>query len=137
MNKDEVIDLIKDAGYGVLATTEGNQPKARPMMPYLTETGELLIAVLAHSRTIGQIKANPKVEMCFIDRKMNFARVSGTGKVSSDIEKKELVWNHIPMLRQYFSSPADATYVLIEISTTTAEAMTPQQKTPDILSLKG
>ena len=136
MTKQEVIDLIKDAGYGVMSTVEDGQPKARPMMPYLDEDGNFLLAVLGHSRTIGQIKVNPKVEFCFIDRKMSFARISGLAKVSTDLEKKERVWNYIPMLRQYFSGPEDANYVLIEIDTTKVEAMTPHQKKPDILSLK-
>jgi general stress protein 26 len=136
MTKQEVIDLIKDAGYGVLCTTEADQPKARPMMPYLDEDGNLLLAVLSHSRTIGQVKTNPKIEFCFIDRKMSFARISGLAKVSNDLEKKEKVWNYIPMLRQYFSGPEDTKFVLLEIETTHVEAMTPHQKAPDVLSLK-
>lgn len=136
MTKQEAIDLIKDAGYGVMATTEGDQPKARPMMPFLDEDGSLLLAVLGHSRCIGQVKANPKVEFCFIDRKMSFARLSGLARVSSDMEKKERVWNYIPMLRQYFSGPEDPNFVLLDIETTQVEAMTPHQKSPDIISLK-
>ena len=136
MTKQEVIDLIKDAGYGVMATTLGDQPKARPMMPYLNEDGNFLLAVLGNSQTIDQIKINPKVEFCFIDRKMSFARISGLAKVSTDAGKKELVWNYIPMLRQYFSGPEDSNFVLIEIDTNRVEAMTPHQKKPDLLSLK-
>lgn len=136
MNKQEAIDLIKDAGYGVLATTENDQPRARPMMPLLDEDGNFLLAVLGHSRTISQVKANPKVEMCFIDRKMSFARVTGLGKISTDAEKKEQVWNYIPMLRQYFSGPEDPNFILIEIDTQSVEATTPYQKQPDVLSFK-
>ncbi|MCR4336236.1 MAG: pyridoxamine 5'-phosphate oxidase family protein [Candidatus Omnitrophica bacterium] len=136
VRKNWIIDLIKDAGYGCLATIENDQPHVRPMMPYLSDEGQLLLAVLSHSRTIEQIKKNPKVEMCFIDRKMSFCRVSGNGKVSDDFEKKEIVWENIPMLRNYFSGPADQNYVLIEIDTSTMETMTPTQKSPDVASFK-
>ena len=136
MTKEEVIDLIKDAGYGVLASVSGNMPKARPMMPYLAEDGNLLLAVLNHSRIIAQIQENPLVEMCFIDRKMCFVRIAGNASLSQDMEKKQLVWNNIPMLRQYFGGPQDPNFVLIEIETGTIEAMTPQQRKPDILTLK-
>ena len=136
MTKEEVIDLIKDAGFGVLASISNNQPKARPMMPYLTEEGDLLLAVLSHSRTINDIKENPRVEICYIDRKMCFARISGKAKVSQETEKKLMVWNNIPMLRQYFGSPQDPNFVLIEIETDSVEAMTPQQQKPDVLVLK-
>ena len=136
MTKDQVIDLIKDAGFGFLATTEGKQPKVRPMMPYLTDEGDLLLALLEQSRTIPQIKENPLVEICYVDRKMSYCRISGVAKISDDLEKKEVVWNSIPMLRQYFSGPQDSKFVLLEINTKTVEAMSPTQRTPDILTLK-
>lgn len=136
MNKDQVIDLIKDAGFGFLATTEGKQPKVRPMMPYLTDEGDLLLALLENSRTIPQIKENPLVEICYVDRKMSYCRIAGIAKISGDLEKKETVWNNIPMLRQYFSGPQDQKFILLEINTKTVEAMTPTQRTPDILTLK-
>ena len=135
MTKDDLFDLIKDAGYCVLATTDGDQPRARPMMPYLSENGQLLLACISTCRTISQIQVNPKVEMCYIDRKMGFARVSGLAKVSPDPDKKELVWEQIPMLRQYFSGPADPNYVLLEIAVTGVEVMTPQQREPEIVLL--
>lgn len=136
MNKEEAIDLIKDAGFGFLATVEGKQPRVRPMMPYLSEDGNLLLALLSSSRTIPQIKENPWVEICFVDRKMAFCRISGKAKISEDLEKKTTVWNYVPMLRQYFSGPEDAKFILVEIETTAAEAMTPHQKAPDSISLK-
>ena len=135
MNKDEVIDLIKDAGFGFLATLEGKQPCVRPMMPYLTDEGDLLLALLSHSRTIPQIQQNPMVEICYVDRKMQFCRIKGKAKICEEIEKKELVWGAVPMLRQYFTGPEDINYKLVEITTETVEAMTPQQKTPDTLNL--
>ena len=136
MTKDEAIDLIKDAGFGFLATTQGKQPRVRPMMPYLTDDGDLLLALLPQSRTIQQIKENPLVEICYVDRKMCYCRVSGKATVNDDPEKKEAVWNNVPMLRQYFSGPQDPQFVLIEINTETAEVMSPTQKAPDFLSLK-
>ena len=136
MTKQDVIDLIKDTQYGSLATVDGNVPKVRPMMPYLDDNGNLLVAILSHSRTIKQIQKNPAVEMCYIDRKMWFARVSGKAKISQDPDKKQQAWENIPMLRQYFSGPADPNFVLLEIETDTVEAMTPHQKAPDVLKLR-
>lgn len=136
MTKQDVIDLIKDTGYGCFATTEGNQPRVRPMLPYLTDEGNLLLAVLSRSRTIEQIKKNPLVEMCYIDRKMWYARLTGKAKVSTDMEKKELTWNNIPMLRQYFSGPSDPNFVLLEVETVHVEAMTPHQTEPITISFK-
>ena len=115
MTKDEAIDIVRDAGFGFFATVEGDQPRVRPMMPYLSDDGELLLALLGRSRTITQIKANPNVEVCFVDRKMWYCRVTGIAQISEDIAKKELVFENVPMLRQYFAGPEDANFHLAVI----------------------
>jgi general stress protein 26 len=136
MTDEEAIDLIKDAGFGLLATTEGKQPRVRPMMPFLTDEGELLVALLGRSRTIPQIKENPQVEVCFVDRKMWYCRVTGKAKISDDKAKKQVLWDAIPMLKQYFGGVQDQNFVLLEIDVQSAEAMTPHQKQPEKVSLK-
>jgi uncharacterized pyridoxamine 5'-phosphate oxidase family protein len=103
------------------------------MMPYLTEENELLLALLGRSRTIDQIRGNPKVEFCFVDRKMSYCRIAGRAVISTDIEKKLLVFNGIPMLRQYFSQPEDPNFTLVTITIERIEAMTPHQKEPDAI----
>ena len=137
MQKEEVIDLIRDAGFGLLATIEGGkQPRVRPMMPYLTEDNRLLVALLGRSRSIVQIKQNPQVEVCFVDRKMWYARVKGKAKVSASPDDKGILWDNIPMLRQYFGSIDDPNFYLLEIEIQEVEAMTPHQKLPEIITLK-
>ncbi|MFH1360796.1 MAG: pyridoxamine 5'-phosphate oxidase family protein [Candidatus Omnitrophota bacterium] len=130
MTKQNVIDLVKDAGYGFLATDEGNQPRVRPVGPYLSEDGELLIAILSHSRSIQQIQKNPMVELCFVDRKMAFCRITGQAKISQDAGKRETVWNHVPQLKQYASGPQDKIFTLVEVNISAAESMSPSDKTP-------
>jgi len=135
MNKEEVIDLIRDAGFCLLATVEDGRPKVRPMMPYLTDDNQLLLALLGRSRTIKQVKNNPKVELCFVDRKMWYCRIAGTASISDDKEKKEILWSNIPMLKQYFGSPEDANFVLVLIEINEVETMTPHQKEPEMVTL--
>ena len=135
MNKEEVIDLIRDAGFCLLATAEDNQPRVRPMMPYLTDDNQLLLALLGRSRTIQHVKNNPKVELCFVDRKMWYCRISGTATISDDMEKKEILWNNIPMLKQYFGGVADSNFVLVLIDINEVEAMTPHQKEPEMINI--
>ncbi|MBN1870064.1 MAG: pyridoxamine 5'-phosphate oxidase family protein [Candidatus Omnitrophica bacterium] len=131
MTKEEVVDLIRDAGFCFLATTEGKQPRVRPMMPYLSDENQLLIALLQRSRTIPQAKANPQVELCFVDRKMWYCRIAGTATISDDIDKKEILWNNIPMLKQYFGGPQDKNFILMVVDINEVEAMTPHQKEPE------
>lgn len=136
MTKEEVVDLINDAGYCVLATVDDLKPKVRPMMPYLTDDGNFLLAVLSNCRTILQIGKNENVEMCFIDRKMRFARISGKANISNNLEKKLIVWENIPMLRQYFTGSDDKNLILIEIVPDKIEVRTPQNKEAEIIVFK-
>jgi len=135
MTKEEALDIISDAGFGFLATIDGNKPRVRPMMPYLTEEGDLLLALLGRSRTIPQIKANSNVEVCFVDRKMWYCRVSGVATISDDISKKQTVFDNVPMLRQYFAGAEDPNFYLAVIKITAVEAMTPHSRVPEEVSL--
>ena len=135
LTKEQAIDIIRDAGFGFFATAESSQPRVRPMMPYLTEEGELLLAMLGRSRTIAQIKANPHVEICFVDRKMWYCRVTGTAVISNDLSKKQIVFENVPMLRQYFAGPEDVNFHLAVITITALEAMTPHSRLPENIIL--
>jgi len=135
MTKEEALDIIADAGFGFLGTVEGNKPKVRPMMPYLTEDGQLLLALLGRSRTISQIKANPNVEICFVDRKMWYCRVTGEATMTDDVSKKQIVFENVPMLRQYFAGPEDPNFNLAIIEIKSVEAMTPHSRLPEEISL--
>ena len=136
MTKEEVVDLIRDAGFGFLATTEGDHPRVRPMMPYLTDDGKVLIALLPRSRSLSQIKKNPLVELCFVDRKMWYCRITGKASIKEDLSVKETLWTHIPMLKQYFGGVNDPNFQAVQIEIQDAEAMTPHQKSPEKINLK-
>ena len=136
MTKQEVIDLIRDAGFGYLATLEGKQPRVRPMMPYFTDEGLFLIALLGRSRSIKQIENHPQVEICFVDRKMWYCRIAGLAKISNNREHKEILWNNIPMLRQYFGGIDDPNFHMAEMTVKEVEAMTPHQKTPEFIDIR-
>ncbi len=135
LTKEEAIDIVRDAGFGFFATAEGSQPHVRPMMPYLTDDGELLLALLGRSRTIADIKGNSNVEICFVDRKMWYCRVTGLAQMSDDLSKKEIVFENVPMLRQYFAGPDDPNYHLAVVKITSMEAMTPHSRLPEQISL--
>ena len=136
MTSDEVIDLIRDAGFCLFATTEGNQPRVRPMMPYLSDDNtQLYVALLGRSRTIAQVKENPHVEICFVDRKMWYCRITGDAKVSENAEKKQVLWDNIPMLKQYFGGIDDENFILLEVDIKDVEAMTPHGQVPEHIAL--
>lgn len=129
MTKDEAIDLIKDAGFGFLATAENDQPRIRPIGPYVDSDGKVFIALFSHRRSISQIKNNPKVEMCFVDRKMSYCRIAGKAKVTNNDENKKIMWDNSPMLKQYFNGPEDPNFSLAEVEILQAETMAASDQT--------
>jgi len=113
MSKDVVKQMVLDAGMGYLATSDGDQPRVRAMMPVLRGDGTLLAATFPGTPKIGQIKKNPKFEMCFVDRKLSHCRFEGKAAISDDKALKEELWNKQMMLRQFFSGPQDPAFVLL------------------------
>jgi len=116
MSMDAIRQMILDAGMGYLATCDADQPRVRAMMPVLGDDGKLLAATFPSAKKIGQIAKNPKVEICFVDRKLSHCRIEGKAAVSQDQALKEELWNKQMMLRQFFSGPQDPAYVLIVIA---------------------
>lgn len=118
MSLEIVKQMVLDAGMGYLATCDGDQPRVRTMMPIIRDDGKLLMATFLGTKKIGQIQKNPKVEICFVDRKLSHCRIEGKAVVSTDMALKEELWNKQMMLRQFFSGPGDANFVLIVLAPT-------------------
>jgi len=118
MSLDVVKQMVLDAGVGYLATCDGDQPRVRAMMPILRDDGTLLAATFPNTKKVGQITKNPKVEICFVDRKLSHCRIEGEAVISQDKALKEELWNKQMMLRQFFSGSDDPKFVLILIKPT-------------------
>ena len=116
MSLDIIKQMILDAGMGYLATSEGDQPRVRAMMPILRDDGKLLMATFPQTKKIGQIAKNPKVEICFVDRKLSHCRIEGKAIMSQDKKLKEELWNKQMMLRQFFQGIDDPNFVLIVLT---------------------
>ncbi len=55
--------------------------------------------------------------------------------ISSDLDKKQIVFENVPMLRQYFAGPQDPNYHLAVIEVKSLEAMTPHSRLPEQIPL--
>ncbi|MCP4175868.1 MAG: pyridoxamine 5'-phosphate oxidase family protein [Fuerstiella sp.] len=87
-----------------LASMDGDQPRLRPVSPVRTAGFTVYVANLrAYHKTI-EIAANPKVELCYLDKTHNQLRITGTAVLVEDRQVLEEIWNENPLLRQYLGS---------------------------------
>jgi len=105
---NRLVELAQAAMAGdrfpTLATTDGNQPRARPVSPVRTEGFTVYVANLRGYAKTREIAANPRVELCYLDPNHDQVRLTGTAEVVRDHALLERIWGENPLLRQYLGS---------------------------------
>src|SRR5580765_1227340 len=76
-----------------LATIDGDQPRVRPVSPVKTDGFIVYVANLRFYHKTGEIAANPKVELCYMDAGHNQVRLTGEAEVVTERALLEEIWN--------------------------------------------
>src|SRR5436309_11632459 len=76
-----------------LATIDGDQPRVRPVSPVRTDGFTVYVANLRLYHKTGEIAANPKVELCYMDAGHNQVRLTGVAEIVTDRPLLEQIWN--------------------------------------------
>src|SRR3954464_15981461 len=104
ISPDELLDLalgvIRADRFPHLATLDGEQPRVRPVSPVRTDGFVVYVANLRFYRRTGEIAANPKVELCYLDDEHNQLGVTGEADVVTDRPLLQEIWGHAPLKRQ-------------------------------------
>jgi len=87
-----------------LATIDGDQPRLRPVSPVRTDGFTVYVANLRQYHKTGEIAANPKVELCYVDAGHNQVRLTGVAEVVTDRALLQEIWDANPLLRQYLGT---------------------------------
>ena len=100
-----------------LATVEADQPRLRPVS--LIRLGDrLFFATGVGDAKVGQIKRNPKIEFCLLLEKgesKGTVRAECLANLVADKGVKSEVYNKVPFMKEFWSSPEDKRYALIEL----------------------
>lgn len=94
----KVIDYLKNAKVFYAATTDGEQPHVRPIGFVMDYEGQLAFYTDTRKKMFEQMKANPKMEFCALDGKMNTLRLTGEAKFITTPESKKAALEAMPML---------------------------------------
>ncbi len=98
------LGVIAHDRFPYLATMDGDQPRLRPVSPVRTERFTVYVANLKQYHKTGEIEANPKVELCYLDQGHNQVRITGIAEIVTDRMLLEDIWNENPLLRQYLGN---------------------------------
>ena len=98
------LEVIKADRFPQLATIDGDQPCVRPVSPVRTDGFTVYIANLRSYHKTGEIAANPKVELCYLDDHHNQVRLTGVAEIIHDRALLQDIWEANPLMRQYLGS---------------------------------
>ena len=119
INPDQLEDLalavVKADRSPQLATTDGDQPRVRPISPVKVDGFTIYVANLRRYGKTAEIAANPRVEMVFLDDHHNQVRITGVAAVVDDRAIHQKIWDSNPLLRNYLGSIDNPELVLYRI----------------------
>lgn len=115
MSLDDVKALMKEAGWGTLATTDGRTVGVRPMGGWAWVGKELWCATGKPSDKVSQLERVPHAEYCFVETSGRHVRISGQCTVSTEAADKTKLYELVPALREHVSDPASPEYAVIRM----------------------
>ena len=95
----------------------------REAIDYIKETLEeqgftVWVANLRSYHTTGEIAANPKVELCYLDADHHQVRITGIAAIEADRELLAAIWEKNPLLRSYLGTPDNPELIVYRIDPT-------------------
>ena len=105
-----------------LATTESDQPRVRVINMWFANDDGFTFCGLAPKNLWKQIKANPKVEICFFNnapalKDVKALRVTGKAEFVEDRDLKVRLLNERPFYRNFGTgAPDDPTYPVVRVA---------------------
>jgi len=116
MNIEQVKQFIKQLGWGMLATTDGQKVGVRPMGGLAWRDNELLCATFDSSDKVAQLRKVPSAEYCFCDSTGRHVRIAGPCTISTDNAEKLWLYEAVPALKDHISDPSSPDYVIIKMT---------------------
>ena len=80
-----------------------------------TDGFTVYVANLRNYHKTGEIAANPKVELCYLDPEHNQVRITGSAEIVTDRALLDDIWEHNPLLRSYLGTPDNPALIIYRI----------------------
>ena len=95
---------IQRAKFPVLATCEGDQPRARPVSPVKVDGFTIYVANLRRYGKTRELAANSKAELCYMDDEHNQVRITARAEIVTERALLQAIWDGNALLRAYLGS---------------------------------
>ena len=99
----KVYEFLKEAGTFFLATTDGNQPKLRPLGLVFEEDGKVLFGIGNFKNVYKQLVANPLTEIVACKPDGHWLRYTGKAVFETDPKYTEKAFETMPQLRAIYT----------------------------------
>ena len=94
-DEQKIVSLMKENSlHAYLATSDGDQPRVRPVSPIVEDNMAIWVTTYSTSRKVKQIRQNPRICLAFVAQPNGdkAATVAGEAQIIPDIEEKKRVW---------------------------------------------
>ena len=135
--KFEVWAPFKDSQHVFIATEQNGQPRVRPVTLVFSDQ-RFWVLTGTNNAKIQQIRKNPKMEFCLLverGEKIGYIRVAGSAKIISDRETKAKVARNCDFFSEFWKSPDDPNYALLELRLNEIEYLNPHETVAKRLKL--
>ena len=110
--EQKIVSLMKENSlHAYLATSDGDQPRVRPVSPIVEDNMAIWVTTNSTSRKVKQIGQNPRICLAFVEHPDGdkAAIVVGEAHIIPDIEEKKRVWKLATFdLWQHFPNGPDS-----------------------------
>jgi len=114
-----------------LATWDGESPRVRPVSLIFDE-GRFWVSTGSRDAKVSQIEDNPVFEFSLVlqgEESKGSLRCSGSAGIVEDQETRSRISRSIPFFGQFWDTPEDPSYCLIELVVVEGEYMRPKEMT--------
>ena len=123
----QILNQFKETQFVALATIDGIRPRVRPMTLIYLDRRFWMVTSTSSNKVI-QIKQNANVEFAYQFNENSedcCIRILGKAKIIKDKKTKTSIANRIGFFNNYWSSPEDPDYTLLEILPDELQYVTP------------
>jgi general stress protein 26 len=114
---------MRDAKFPVLATIDGDQPRARPVSPVRTTGFTVYVASFRSSHKTGEIEHNANVELCYMSEGHDQVRITGVADLVTDRGVIQEIWDANPLLRSFLGTIDNPEFMLYRVTPTQVRFM--------------